>query len=141
MNQKIKFLFASLALIFCANLIYAQPGGGANMTAEERAQRQTDNMAETLTLSDAQKEKIYEVNLKYAKKTQEARKEADGDWTAMRETMGALRTENQEELKKYLTSEQAQKWETVQAERREKRGDRGKRGEGKRKKTEEGDKS
>lgn len=126
MNQKMKFLFASFALLFFATLTYAQPGGG-NMTAEERAQRQTDHMAETLALSDAQKEKIQEVNLTYAKKMEEARKEADGDWSAMRETMRTLRAEGQEELKKYLTEEQSEKWEKVQMERREKRGDRGNR--------------
>lgn len=141
MNQMTKFFFLGLCLLFYANLSYAQPPGGADMTPEERAQRQTDQMVETLALSDAQKEKIYEVNLKYVNKMREARKEKDGDWTAMRETMIALRTEAQEELNKYLTDEQSQKWESVQAERREKRGTRGKRGESRKNNAEEGDKS
>lgn len=124
MNHKIKFVIVSFALFFFATQAYSQNGGGPNMTPEERAQRQTDNMAETLSLSEAQKEKIYEVNLKFANKMKEAREAADGDWASMRETMVGLRNESQEEIKKYLTDEQFQKWQKIQEERREKRGDR-----------------
>ena len=136
-----KLIFSGILLVFLTTLSYAQPGRGANGTPEEQAQRQTDHMAEELAFSDAQKEKVYEVNLAFAKKMRAVRDSSDGDWTAMRETMMTMRTEHNTELKKYLTEEQFTKWETMQAERRQKRRGEGRRGEGKKKKEEGQDKS
>lgn len=127
MNQKIKFLLFVFSLAVLG--LQAQNGRGFRMEPEALAQRQTDDMAEQLALSEAQKEKVHQVNLNFAQKMKAAREEADGDWTAMRETIGALRKEKNAELKKYLTGEQFKKWEDIQAERREKRGNRGNRGE------------
>lgn len=127
MNQ-LKFLMLILPAMLVSSMAFAQSGRGSKMEPEALAKRQTDEMTEQLALSEAQTTKVHEVNLKYANKMKAVREEADGDFSAARESMKAMREEKNEELKKYLTTEQAEKWETIQAERIEKRGKRGDRG-------------
>ena len=106
-------------------------------TIEERVAKQTQRMTESLELSTAQREKIKAVNLKYAEKMAAIRKEvrASGDWESMREVMPTLRAQQNEEINKYLTTEQSEKWTTLQKERETKRGERrGKRKKGKKEK-------
>ena len=143
MNRTGKTLLMILALVSSLSTVQAQRGGAWNSSPEERANKQTAMMADSLTLSDAQKEKIAEVNLKYAKKLSaarmEARENADGDRSAMRTMMRTMRTEQNTELKKYLTTEQFTKWEKIETERRANRrgGGKGRRGGKGKKQTEE----
>lgn len=142
-NEKLKFMkkiiLLSFAFVFTFNLLQAQRGGRGG-TLEERAEQRTERLTQDLSLSDAQAEKVKEVYLKYGKKFSEARQNADGDWSAVRETMTALRVEQNEELKKYLTAEQFEKYEKLEAERRAQRGERGRRGGERGKKPENGGK-
>ena len=111
--------------------MYAQPGergrrGERGGTIEERVAEQTKRMTEALDLSTAQGEKIKAVHLKYAEKMASIRKEVreSGDWETMREIMPAIREQQNEEINKYLTTEQREKWTVVQKEREAKRGER-----------------
>lgn len=45
-------------------------------TPEERAKRQTENLAEILSLTKEQKDKVYEINLKYAKSPSQSKGQA-----------------------------------------------------------------
>lgn len=121
-----KFLLQIAAFAFFligAAALQAQPGGGGRaMNPEQRAEQQTVQMKEKLALSDAQAEKVKEINLKYANKAKEAREKADGDWEAMRGTMGALRDEQDKELQTVMTQEQWQKWAQFREEQRANRG-------------------
>jgi hypothetical protein len=126
-----------LLIVFIVSFSSAQAQkGGWDSSPEELAARQTTMMTDSLSLSDAQIEKVSEVNLKYAKKMSaarmEARENADGDWEAMRETMrvtmATMLAEQKTELQKYLTSEQAKKWEQVEIAQREKRREGGNKG-------------
>ena len=124
-------ILSSLAFLFLmsTNLLIAQgPNRSRNMDPEQTAERQTANMTEQLSLSEAQTEKVGEVNLFYAKKLKEARDKANGDRSQMRETMRAMRTELSTEIKKYLTEEQfpelGKRWRRKQRQRRRRsRGD------------------
>ncbi|HMQ59754.1 MAG TPA: hypothetical protein PKE06_03750 [Flavilitoribacter sp.] len=117
-----KFAIQSTATLVLAVLslfsVSAQPGGGwQRQSPEERASQQAALMTEKLALSEAQAEKVKEISLKYSKKMQEAREaNTGGDWSAMRETMTAMREEQDKEYQKVLTSEQ---WETWVKEREE----------------------
>ena len=134
--MKVNSLIIVMLSVLLPQVLFAQPGRGRS--PEQRAQRQTQLMTDSLALSEAQTAKVGEVNLKYAKKMQEIRKSADGDYTAMREMMQSMRKEQQTELNKYLTAEQAAKWETIEAQLRERRGRRGGKGKrGKRRKAPE----
>ena len=126
-----------LLVLVSSNILSAQSGergrrGERGGTIEERVAEQTQRMITSLDLSTAQGEKIKAVNLKYAENMAKIRKEVQesGDRESMREIMPALRAQQNEEINKYLTSEQSEKWITLQKEREEKRGER----RGKRKK-------
>jgi hypothetical protein len=92
------------------------------MDPAERAEKQTAQMTEKLSLSDAQAGKVKEINLKYADKMKAAREEADGDWSSMREKMGAMRADQDKELQTVLTEEQWVQWDRYRTEQRANRG-------------------
>ncbi len=122
-------LSALLYFVFFINVQAQPPAGGDRpmMDPVKRAEQQTAQMTEKLALSEAQSVKIKEINLKYAEKSKAMREaNTDGDWSATREKMTALRTEQDAELKTMLTSDQWATWEKVRAEQRANRGDRGK---------------
>ena len=108
-------------LIFTIN-VFAQQGGGqgrGNMDPKEIAERQTNQMKETLNLTAEQLPKIEALNLKYAEKMKAARDEAAGDRESMRSTMRAMMQEKDVPLKEILTAEQWTKLEEWRKEARE----------------------
>ena len=118
------------SIFIATNILSAQPGergrrGERGGTIEERVAAQTERMTDALELSTAQGEKIKAVNLKYAEKMAAIRKEVreSGDWESMREIMPTIREQQNEEIKKYLTAEQSEKWTTLQKEREARRGE------------------
>jgi len=122
MKNTIKVLAMTL-LLLAGFALQAQPGGGGrNMNPEQRAEQQTAQMTEKLSLSEAQVGKVREINLKYANKMKEARDAADGDWSAMRETATAIRAEHDKELQTVLTEEQWVQWDRIRTEWRNNRG-------------------
>lgn len=131
------FLLVFALIIASFSSLEAQRGGRGG-SPEERAERQTKMMTDSLTLSTAQVKKVTEINLKYAKLTAETRRAArenmdpDGDREAqrasMREMFQKIKAEQKDELKVILTSDQMAKFEKIEANRNSKRGERGKRG-------------
>ncbi len=124
-----KFLkiFLPICLMAIVNITaFSQGSRGATSTPEERAKQQTDMMTEKLSLSEKQAVKVGEINLKYAQKMADARKEVqDDDWTAMRETMTKMREEQNGELKGVMTAAQFENWQKIQEEQRAQRRNRG----------------
>lgn len=119
-----KSIFVVILLALTANFLSAQRGGRGG-SLEERATQRTERLTTDLSLSEAQAEKINAVFVDYGKKFTEARSNAEGDREAMREMMGTLRSEQNEELQKYLTKEQFEKYLKLEAEQRERRRRRG----------------
>lgn len=131
MKHVLKFAISGLILFTFFSALQAQQprGEGRDFSPEQRAAQQTALMTEKLSLSEAQTAKIKEINLKYAQKTKDARDaNTGGDWSAMREKMVAMRSEQDAELKTMLTSDQWTAWEKVREEQRNNRGGRGDRG-------------
>lgn len=120
--------------------LIAQPGGGwQNQNPEQRADQQVALMTEKLALSEAQGAKIKEITLKYGLKIQEAREaNVDGDREKMRETMTAIRGEQDKEYQTILTAEQWENWLKVREEMMQNRGRRPGGPEQKREKTDGG---
>jgi periplasmic protein CpxP/Spy len=79
-------------------------GGRGNATPEERAKRQTDMMKDNLSLTAAQEPKVSAINLKYAKKMDDARKIADT--AVQRKTTDNLQKQKEGEFKTVLTASQ-----------------------------------
>lgn len=130
MKNMLKLALSAFLFLFILIGAQAQPPAGGDrpmMDPVKRAEQQTAMMTEKLSLSEAQAAKIKEINLKYAEKSKVLREtNTSGDWTAMRDQMTALRTEQDAELKTMLTSDQWATWEKVRAEQRANRGERGK---------------
>ena len=104
-------MFVLSALLLSAGvLVQAQPGGGRGGDPVQRAEQTTADMTAQMGLSEPQAAKVREINLKYAEKIKKAREESDGDWEAMRATMGTIRQEQDTELQTVVTEEQWQKW-------------------------------
>lgn len=74
-------------------------------TPEERAEMQTDNMKETLSLTSDQVDEVREINLTYARKIQNAY-DASGSKVQRLRKIRTLAGEKDGELKKVLTSSQ-----------------------------------
>jgi Spy/CpxP family protein refolding chaperone len=122
MNMKKIIVFSSsvlIMLIFTISAFAQQGGGRGSMTPQEIADRQTNQMKETLVLTAEQLPKIEALNLTYAEKMVTAREAADGDRESMRDTFRAMMKEKDVTLKEILTSEQWTKLEAWRKEARE----------------------
>lgn len=94
-------------------------------TAEERAQKQTDMMAEKLELSDSQKAQILAINLENAKKREAEMEARKAEMEARKEQMQAMKEglkAQDEAIKEVLTEEQRSKWEELKESQRDRRG-------------------
>ncbi len=124
MKSVFRNLFIVSILLFSYSVTQAQMvGGGREMDPTKRAEQQTANMTEVLGLSEAQAVKVKEINIKYNKKMQELfNANQGGDMTAIREKMGQMQQEQNNEFKVVMTSEQFEKWVKYQEEQRNLRG-------------------
>ena len=98
----------------------AQRKGGERPSAEERAQKNTERMAEALTLTDAQKKQILDINLEYAKKNEAEMAERKAEMEARRAMVEAKKAELKEQdakIQAVLTEEQRAKWTEIKAEK------------------------
>jgi|WetSurMetagenome_2_1015567.scaffolds.fasta_scaffold08537_2 periplasmic protein CpxP/Spy len=99
--------------------------GRGQLSPEDMATRQTEQMGEYLKFTDEQKTKVYELNLSNAKKTQELRSGvsfrdmSDSERQAFREKMNAQQEEKNQELKKILTEDQFKAYEKNMEEMRQ----------------------
>lgn len=97
--------------------VFAQDRGFRKHSPRERAEMQTERMTANLSLSEAQKKSVLEINLKSAEKMASAGERS-------REAFKEAQKENEEQYKQVLTDEQFQKYETMKKERMEKMKDR-----------------
>lgn len=115
-------MLISLLLILGSNSLFAQPGRNWNAQPPDSvAAKTTKIMADSLNLSSAQVSRIESVNLLFANKMAETRKGNVGDREGMRSAMQQLRIEQNEQLEKYLTTDQFNKWLRIQEYRRQNR--------------------
>jgi len=92
---------------------FAQKGTGERRTPEQRATRITEKMAQELTLNEAQKKQILEINLEYAKKRESEMAARKADAEARKAEIEAQKAEMKEQdskLQQVLTEEQRSKW-------------------------------
>ena len=87
-------------------------------TPEERATRQTEMMTRMLSLSEEQKTRVYDVNLKSAKQNEKFREAKD---TA---NIRVIQVARENAYKKILSDEQFKQYEEMKARRKEHRGER-----------------
>ena len=99
-----KLMIALVSVLLMTTNVFAQKQ--QRLSIEEKAKKQTERMAEKLSLIDEQKLKVEAINLKYAQKQNEMMKSAKEEREAKMKMMKANREEKDAELKKVLTPEQ-----------------------------------
>jgi len=108
--------FFMIALFFLAAGAHAQADGGM----EERVRKQTDNLYTELPLRDiAQYQEVYDINLKYAGKMQEAVQQA-GSKMAKLKAAKSVQADKDAAMKKVLSAEQYKKYKAIMEERKDK---------------------
>ena len=120
MNNKRGFLTGLMMILFIA-VSFAQ-GQGQRMqarTPEETAKTETEWMMKELALAKDMEKKVYDMQLKYAKKQTEMRQAAmnSGDREAMRANMEKINTERDTEMKKLLGDKKFEEYKKKMEER------------------------
>ncbi|MFZ5428993.1 MAG: hypothetical protein ACOZDD_02090 [Bacteroidota bacterium] len=115
-----------LMMVFAVYFAEAQPGGqGRNFSPEDMAKRQTEQIGEYVKMDKALEKKVHDLNLKYAKKSQELRgggnfmDMSDAQREKMRAQMTAQQEEKDKEMKKILSADQYKQYEKYRAEARQ----------------------
>ena len=117
--QILKTLAFFLVILLAGKSAFSQTQG--NATPEERAKRQTEMMKTQLALTPAQEPKVAAINLKYAKKMEDARKITDGE--AQHKAVTNLQSQKDNELKGVFTDSQYKEYLKKMEEMRNRRHD------------------
>ncbi len=121
MMKNILFSIFTILFVSMALTANAQPQH-KEFNAEDMSKMQTERMKKELNLSDKQTTEVSAINLKYAQKMKEQRKNSSGDRESMREEMETMREERNAEFKKVLTEEQYEQMLKNEEEMRKNRG-------------------
>ena len=123
MNNKIRLL-TIVMMSFFVTITFAQQGQGQGQrqqrTPEETAKAESEWMVKELALEKAMEQKLYDLQLKYAKKQVEMRQASmnSGDREAMRASMQKVNTEKDAEIKKLIGDSKFELYQKKVAERR-----------------------
>ncbi|WP_057937104.1 hypothetical protein [Algoriphagus resistens] len=115
-----KWIFATGLMVMISLSTMAQKRDGERPSAEDRAKRNTERIAEELNLTDAQKEQVLAINLEYAKKNEAEMAERKAMMEARKAEMEAKRVQLREQdakIQAVLTEEQRAKWTEIKAEK------------------------
>ncbi len=132
-NQMNRIVFAVLVLVMAlasscnqSSKSNSQQGfGSGNFDPEQMADRQIEEMKETIDLSGTQEKQMRELimeNFENMSKMREEMQNSGGGFEGMREQMQKVREEQDQKVKAILSEEQWEKYQTYQEERRARRG-------------------
>jgi hypothetical protein len=121
MNMKRRLVTVLMMMLF-VTVTFAQ-GQGQRMQArspEDMAKAETEWMMKELSLEKDMEKKVYDLQLKFAKKQTEMRQAAmnSGNREAMRENMTKINTERDAEMKKLLGEKKFEEYQKKVEERR-----------------------
>lgn len=123
-------LFIAVALFATSSLFAQDRPKRERATPEERAKRQTEMLAKALELTEDQKAKVLEINLKYAQPTKEGEKKENADREKLREEFKKQYEERTAAIKAVLTADQIKKFDEHQKDAQKRgRDGQGRRGE------------
>ena len=98
-------------------------GGGFNAgTAEERANAQTDRLAELLSLTEEQKTRIRAIELEIQTQLDARRQSLEGNMEALRAAMQEVETVRAERYRAVISAEQLQRYTEDRNQRQRERG-------------------
>ena len=106
-------VLCKLLTVVAVILISQASSGQHRITPEERAQRLTERMKTELSLTTKQVQKVYELNLRYDKKIEKARRDNFDNRVKMRENMKSFSIEKDKEMKRILSKKQYKKYQDM----------------------------
>ena len=112
-----KQILTLLLLLMISSYSIAQRNDFRDMPPEERVQIQTDRTADFLELDSLTKDKVFEINMKYAREFEAGRKEGASRYEVMKQ-MDKLNVSKNKEMKAVLTKDQYKKYLRQQQEMR-----------------------
>jgi periplasmic protein CpxP/Spy len=111
-----------ITIIFSLSIVtvFAQRGAEREkMTPEKRAERMTENLSEKLGLSEDQKNRIYQINLDYAKQREAEMEARRAEMKVQREEMRMKNQEQEEKVKEVLNENQREIFTELKDKRQE----------------------
>jgi len=113
-----------VGIMLAATVTLAAAQQFQQMTAEERAKNQTEQMEKLLTLTANQKPKIQEIDLELSKEMTALMQKNQGDREAMRAAMQTIDKKRDEKYKVVLSADQFKKYLENKEQRQRERGQR-----------------
>jgi biopolymer transport protein ExbB/TolQ len=114
-----KSILLSTLLLLMNSLAFSQ--GYRNMSPEERAKRDTEQLKGQLGLTDDQADEAYKINLKNAEEIQKVFSTSTGDRETMRKSMQKIRQKRDSSYQEILTDYQFEQYRKIMEERMEQR--------------------
>lgn len=115
--KKLTLLFLALTLGINLGFSQTKRKEGAHRTPQERAEKVTNKLAETLALSEDQRKRVFEIILERETNREEIRLDQAADKKKKHQQMAARNKKTDDQLKAILSQEQFNK---LEQERREK---------------------
>jgi Spy/CpxP family protein refolding chaperone len=109
--KSLKLILFTLAMTFSGSVLFAQE---ATQSAEERATKQTEQMATDLSLNDEQKQKIYMINLGIIQKNDAVRSNDALSSELKTESVKQNDDARIQQIKSVLTPEQNTKFDMIE---------------------------
>ena len=116
--MKTKLFIILTTLLFVVNGLTAQ--NRQQVSPEERANRQTEALTKRLDLNEEQKQKVYDIVLKYSKQ-RSSQRDSDMSREKRMEEFQKIQQQEAEEIKAVLTEEQQKEYDKYQKESRDRR--------------------
>jgi len=111
MKKSIKISLVAFFAVLLSTAVFAQRGHG-DKNPEQRAEKITKHMTESLNLSEAQTAKVKAIHLKYGERMKAMRsQQTEDDRSKKRAAMEKVRADRDAEIKTVLTEEQYQKFQ------------------------------
>lgn len=114
-----RHILTLLLLLMISSYSIAQRNDFRDMSPEKRVQIQTDRTADFLELDSLTKDKVFVINMKYAREFEAGRKEGASRYEVMKQ-MDKLSVSKNKEMKAVLTKDQYKKYLRQQQEMRNK---------------------
>ena len=102
-------LLLMIALFATSGVFAQQRQQRERSTPEERAKRQTETLTKELTLTDAQKDKVYKIVLKFSQP--QTQNNANTDREKRREEFQKIQKQRNDSIKTVLTDDQKKKFD------------------------------
>lgn len=109
--KSLKLILFTLAMTFSGSVLFAQE---STQSAEERATKQTEQMATDLSLNDEQKQKIYMINLGIIQKNDAVRSNDALSSELKTESVKQNDDARIQQIKSILTPEQNTKFDMIE---------------------------